>query len=76
MTKDHDWENPQVVGRNKEPGRVPLIPYVDEASALADERETSPYFRSLNGDWKFQRRAAYGDIPQAAPNMTPYEPTK
>jgi len=54
MTKDDDWENPQVVGRNKEPGRVPLIPYVDEPSALADERVASPYFRSLNGDWKFR----------------------
>jgi beta-galactosidase len=63
MTKDHDWENPQVVGRNKEPGRVPLIPYVDEASALADERETSPYFRSLNGDWKFR----YAPNPASAP---------
>jgi beta-galactosidase len=63
MTKDYDWENPQVVGRNKEPGRVPLIPYVDEASALADERETSPYFRSLNGGWKFR----YAPSPASAP---------
>ena len=49
----YDWEDPQIVGRNKEPGHVPLIPYVDEPSALADEREASPYFGSLNGDWKF-----------------------
>ena len=33
-------------------------------------------FVRVNGEWKFQRRAAYGDIPQAAPNMTPYEPAK
>jgi uncharacterized protein (TIGR02246 family) len=33
-------------------------------------------FVRVNGEWKFQRRAAYGDIPQAAPNMTAYEPAK
>ena len=30
----YDWENPQVVGRNREPGHVTSIPYADEASAL------------------------------------------
>jgi beta-galactosidase len=49
----YDWENHQVVGRNKEPGHVPSVPYADEPSALAGEREASPYFKLLNGDWKF-----------------------
>ena len=55
----NDWENPQVVGRNKEPGHATLVPYADTASALVGERAdrngraTSPFFRLLNGDWRF-----------------------
>ena len=50
----NDWENPQVTGRNKEPGHATLVPYTDSASALIGERSTSPYFILLNGDWKFK----------------------
>ncbi|MEA3344858.1 MAG: glycoside hydrolase family 2 TIM barrel-domain containing protein [Chloroflexota bacterium] len=52
-TKVNDWENPRVVGRNKEPGHVPLMSYSDERIALADDRSSSPYFKLLNGDWGF-----------------------
>jgi beta-galactosidase/beta-glucuronidase len=50
----NDWENPQVVGINKLPGHAPSIPYPDERAALTIRPERSPYFRSLNGRWKFQ----------------------
>jgi len=58
MTRNHgvkmnDWENPQVVGRNKGGGHVSLIPYPDERTALAGDRSASPYFQLLNGDWRF-----------------------
>ena len=53
-SKMKDWENPQLVGRNKEPGHVTLVPYVDEQMGLVDDRDASPYFRLLNGDWKFK----------------------
>jgi beta-galactosidase len=49
----NDWENPEVVGRNKEPGHGTLMPYPDVETALACEREVSPFFQSLNGPWKF-----------------------
>ena len=39
----NDWENPEVVGRNKEPGHCTLMPYPDVQTALACEREASPY---------------------------------
>ena len=51
--KVNDWENPQVVGRNKQPGHATLIPYADEASALAGERSASPYCLPLDGKWRF-----------------------
>ena len=56
MTQDQldDWQNPLIGGRNKEPGHVTLVPYGDEASALAGNRQASPYFKLLNGDWKFK----------------------
>jgi beta-galactosidase len=49
----NDWENPEVVGRNKEPGHCTLMPYPDVETALACNREASAYFLSLNGNWKF-----------------------
>ncbi len=49
----NDWENPEVIGRNKEPGHCTLMPYADVQMALACDREASPFFQSLNGQWKF-----------------------
>jgi beta-galactosidase/beta-glucuronidase len=51
--QSNDWENPQVVGRHKEPAHVPLVPYPVAEAALAGDRNRSPYFRLLNGDWEF-----------------------
>jgi beta-galactosidase/beta-glucuronidase len=50
----NDWENPQVIGFNKLPGHASLIPYPDEATALTHDRNQSPFFRLLNGDWQFK----------------------
>jgi len=51
-----DWENPRVIGINKEPAHNIFIPYENIPSALADSGWTvhSPYYKSLNGTWKFQ----------------------
>ena len=48
-----DWENPQVLGRNKEDAHVTLVPYANIESALKGDRLASPFFKLLNGDWKF-----------------------
>lgn len=48
-----DWENLSVLEINREPARADFIPYASEAQALSGKREQSPYFLSLNGDWKF-----------------------
>jgi beta-galactosidase len=48
-----DWENPAVVGRNKEPAHATMMPYADGQQAIAGTRESSPFYRSLNGRWKF-----------------------
>ncbi|MHC4461944.1 MAG: beta-galactosidase, LacZ type [Planctomycetota bacterium] len=48
-----DWENPEVVGINKEPGHCTLIPYPDIRMALKADRRASPFYKSLNSNWKF-----------------------
>ena len=48
-----DWENPQVVGRNKEPAHCTYIPYADKQTALKNDPAKSPFYKSLNGIWKF-----------------------
>jgi beta-galactosidase len=48
-----DWENPEVIKRNKEAGHVPIMPYADKKSALTGNWWISPFYQSLNGVWKF-----------------------
>lgn len=58
-----DWNNPLVIGRNKEASHVPLVPFPDTATALEGDRGASPWFRLLNGTWKFK----FSTNPASAP---------
>jgi len=49
-----DWENPRIVERRREPAHTTLVAYPDEKTAIACERERSPWFLTLNGNWKFK----------------------
>ncbi|MHA2307980.1 MAG: glycoside hydrolase family 2 TIM barrel-domain containing protein [Candidatus Heimdallarchaeaceae archaeon] len=51
MNEIPDWENLNVINRNKEKGHVSNISYLDQKTALKESK--SPFFRSLNGAWKF-----------------------
>jgi len=48
-----DWENPEMVGQNKEPAHCTLMVYPDVETAMVGTREASPFYKSLNGNWKF-----------------------
>lgn len=48
-----DWENLSVLEINREPAHATFVPYANSQQALAGERDKSPYFLLLNGDWKF-----------------------
>ncbi len=52
MSEIFDWENPKVIGRNKELPHNSLIPYESIKSSLKSE-EKSKFYQSLNGVWKF-----------------------
>ncbi len=49
----NDWENPEMVGQNKEPGHSTLLPFDNAESALRGSKLDSPNYKSLNGKWKF-----------------------
>ena len=59
----NDWENPALLHRNRLPSHATSVPYADMETARAGERGASPFFRLLNGDWKFQ----YVPSPEAVP---------
>ncbi|HOT93209.1 MAG TPA: glycoside hydrolase family 2 TIM barrel-domain containing protein [Anaerolineae bacterium] len=66
----NDWENPQVVGRNKEPAHATLLPYQDAQSALAGDRQAGANFKLLNGHWQFK----WAPNPASAPEDFYVEP--
>jgi len=53
MSAQHDWENEQVIGINKEAPHCQYVPYTDVSQAIADIPFNSPLYQSLNGTWKF-----------------------
>jgi beta-galactosidase len=55
-----EWENELIFAVNKEPGHATYIPYPDTRTLKQDEyynkpwvQPNSPYYLSLNGNWKF-----------------------
>jgi len=60
---ERTWTTPELTGINRLPMRSPLLPFPSVDLARAGERELSPWFRLLNGRWKF----ALVKRPEAAP---------
>ncbi|MEM6822926.1 MAG: glycoside hydrolase family 2 TIM barrel-domain containing protein [Verrucomicrobiota bacterium] len=48
------WENPELLSLNRVPARATLYPFPDIPSAKSLDRERSPWFQLLNGDWNFK----------------------
>ena len=49
---DH-WNNLDVLQENREPPHATMMVYPTKEAALEYDRTTSPWFQSLNGEWKF-----------------------
>ena len=62
-SKTNDWENPEMIARNKEAPHCTLMPYANEAQALKADRFASSFFKSLNGRWKFHWAPKPADRP-------------
>ncbi|MFC1725919.1 glycoside hydrolase family 2 TIM barrel-domain containing protein [candidate division KSB1 bacterium] len=60
----NDWENPEMIGQNKEPGHATMMVYDNPETALKYDKRLSPYYRSLNGTWKFNWVNKPADAPE------------
>ena len=63
LSAQNYWENPLIFGLNKLPARATTYAFPKAEDALKLEREASPWFESLNGQWKF----VYSPNPKNAP---------
>jgi beta-galactosidase len=59
----NDWENPQMIGQNKEPANCTLIPYAALGKAINGVREESVFYKTLNGNWRFHWVSKPSDRP-------------
>jgi beta-galactosidase len=51
--QQNEWENPNIVERNKEAGRTSFVLFQNETTAATNQAEQSSYYKSLDGEWKF-----------------------
>ena len=59
-----EWENPEIFAINKEATRATALPYSNEQQAIADIYSASPYYRLLDGTWKFNWQKKPADKPE------------
>ncbi len=48
-----EWNDLNVLQQNREQPHATMMVYPDAAGAMKYDRTTSPWFQSLNGEWKF-----------------------
>lgn len=60
----NEWENPNNIDRKKEAGRATFILFQNESVATSNKPEASNYYKSLNGEWKFNIVKKPADRPQ------------
>ena len=60
-----DWENPALPSRNRLAPRAYFTPYPDETTARTFDRTASPWFKLLNGNWKFHWAPTPAEAPAA-----------
>lgn len=58
-----EWQNPELLHINREPARAYYIPFHSLETALAHHKGTSPYYKLLNGTWKFSYYNTYMEAP-------------
>lgn len=51
--QNNPWEDEIVFEKNKEKPHASFMLYANEADAINDDYSNSPYYKSLNGIWKF-----------------------
>ncbi len=57
------WQTPAINGLGRIPARATMTAFLNEEMAIHGRRQDSPWFRSLNGDWKFSFADKPADVP-------------
>ena len=60
----NDWENPMLTSINKLPYRAFTVPFEKKANAMIGDVVLSPFFKLLNGAWKFACYSSPGEVPE------------
>lgn len=53
LAQNNEWENPQKVDENKEKPHANFMLFDQQEDVIADDYSKSPYYKLLNGTWKF-----------------------
>lgn len=54
FAQTEEWENPKIFEINKMPAHAAFYGYRSMDAAIKNDRTQSPFFKSLNGTWKFK----------------------
>ena len=60
----NDWENQTLTSINKQPYRAYTVPFGRKEDALIGEAGLSPFYKLLNGAWKFAYFTAPTEVPE------------
>jgi beta-galactosidase len=61
QSKNNDWENPELYELNKEKPHATFMVFDKKNDVVADEYSRSPFYKTLNGTWKFVYVDKYAD---------------
>ena len=61
QSKNNDWENPAYIELNKEKPHAAFMLFSNRQDVVTDDFSRSPYYQSLNGNWKFTYVDKYAD---------------
>ncbi|MDW7691938.1 glycoside hydrolase family 2 TIM barrel-domain containing protein [Flammeovirgaceae bacterium SG7u.111] len=59
----NDWENPKLIDEQKESPHLGFMLYANQETAIANDYSKSPFFHTLNGEWKFVYTDKVADRP-------------
>lgn len=60
----NDFENPRLTNLNRYPEHAYFIPYSSQSDAEKGIKSNSPFYSTLNGDWKFSYFERFVDVPE------------
>ena len=61
VAQNNEWENPQKIDELREKPHATFMLFNKQEDVIADDYSKSPYYKLLNGDWKFTYVDKYAD---------------